>query len=150
MVEADKGDSLLITGAIVLTFDEKREIIDDGAIAIKGDRIVAVGLSKDLRRRFPEMETLDATGKAVMPGFINSHTDAVLMVLRGTVEDMSGDAIFGYMTPISFAMTDTQRRALAASVAWRPSVPVRRQWWNLFASSLAMPRVWSRPACDYG
>ena len=113
MADEDAGDSLLITGATVLTLDDKREIIDNGAIAIKGDRIAGVGLSNDLRRRFPEMETLDATGKAVMPGFINSHTHAVLLVLRGTVEDMSGDAIFGYMTPISFAMSDTERRALA-------------------------------------
>jgi 5-methylthioadenosine/S-adenosylhomocysteine deaminase len=113
MADEDERNSLLITGAMVLTLDDNREIIDNGAVAIKSDRIVAVGLSGDLRRRFPEMETLDATGKAVMPGFINSHTHAVLLVLRGTVEDMSGDAIFGYMTPISFAMTSDERRALA-------------------------------------
>jgi len=106
-------DRLLITGATVLTHNDNRKIIDDGAVAIEGDRIIAVGPSDDLRQRFPDMETLDASGKAVMPGFINSHTHTVLMVLRGTVEDMTGDAIFGYMTPISFAMTDSERRALA-------------------------------------
>jgi 5-methylthioadenosine/S-adenosylhomocysteine deaminase len=104
---------LLITNATLLTLDDNRTIIDNGAVAIDGDRIVGVGPGDDLRRRFPDMEPLDATGKAVMPGFINSHTHAVLLVLRGTVEDMSGDAIFGYMTPISFAMTDAERRALA-------------------------------------
>ena len=34
-------------------------------------------------------------------------------MLRGTVEDMAGDAIFGYMTPISFAMTPGERAAIA-------------------------------------
>ncbi len=113
MANGDKQDSLLITGGTVLTLNSAHEIINDGAVAVQGDRIAAVGSSKDLRNRFPEMETMDASGKAVMPGLINSHTHAVLLVLRGTVEDMSGDAIFGYMTPISFAMTDGERRALA-------------------------------------
>lgn len=113
MADEDEQSSLLITGATILTLNANREIIDNGAVAIKGDRIVDAGKTDDLRSRFPEMETLDATGKAVIPGLINSHTHAVLLVLRGTVEDMSGDAIFNYMTPISFAMTDSERRALA-------------------------------------
>lgn len=113
MTATAEPNALLITGATVLTLDDGRTIIENGAVAIEGDHITAVGASDDLRQRFPDMETLDATGKAVMPGFINSHTHAVLLVLRGTVEDMSGDAIFGYMTPISFAMTSDERRALA-------------------------------------
>jgi len=106
-------DDILITGATVLTLDDERSIIDDGAVAIQGDRIAAVGTSNGLRQQYPDLEVMDARGKAILPGFINSHTHAVLLVLRGTVEDMSGDAIFGYMTPISFAMTDGERRALA-------------------------------------
>lgn len=109
----EKQDDVLIAGATVLTLDADRQVIPNGAVAVTGGRIAAVGGSEDLRGRFPEMETLDASGKAVLPGFINSHTHAVLLVLRGTVEDMSGDAIFGYMTPISFAMTDGERSALA-------------------------------------
>jgi 5-methylthioadenosine/S-adenosylhomocysteine deaminase len=106
-------NGLLITGATVLTLNQDRDLVDDGAVAIAGDRIAAVGASAELRQRFPEYDVMDATGKAVLPGFINSHTHAVLLVLRGTVEDMTGDAIFGYMTPISFAMTDDERRAVA-------------------------------------
>jgi 5-methylthioadenosine/S-adenosylhomocysteine deaminase len=113
MVTEVEPNNVLITNATVLTLDDDYTIIDNGAVAIEGDRITAVGAGDDLRRRFPDMETLDATGKAVMPGLINSHTHTVLLVLRGTVEDMSGDAIFGFMTPISFAMTDAERRALA-------------------------------------
>ncbi len=109
----DQQSGLLMTSATVLTLDDNHRIINDGAVAVQGDRIVAVGDTDDLRQRFPQFETIDARGKAIMPGLINSHTHTVLLVLRGTVEDMSGDAIFGYMTPISFAMTDAERRALA-------------------------------------
>lgn len=109
----DQQSGLLMTSATVLTLDDNHRIINDGAVAVQGDRIVAVGDTDDLRQRFPQFETIDARGKAILPGLINSHTHTVLLVLRGTVEDMSGDAIFGYMTPISFAMTDAERRALA-------------------------------------
>ena len=113
MVDDEQQNRLLITGAAVLTLNKSHDIINDGAVAIEGNQIIAVGESAEMYERFPDMQTMDAKGKAVMPGLINSHTHAVLLVLRGTVEDMTGDAIFGYMTPISFAMTDDERRAIA-------------------------------------
>ena len=106
-------DGLLISGATVLTCNERGDVLEEGAVAVQGDRIIAVGAAGDLAGRFAGMPVMRAHGKALMPGFINSHTHGVLLVLRGTVEDMAGDAIFGYMTPISFAMTDGERRAIA-------------------------------------
>lgn len=111
--DRDAAAGLLFKNATVCTLDARRRIIDGGAVAVRRDRIVAVGTTADLVRQFPGMPSFDATGKAVLPGFINSHTHTVLLVLRGTVEDMEGDAIFGYMTPISFAMTPDERVALA-------------------------------------
>ena len=64
MTATAEPNALLITGATVLTLDDGRTIIENGAVAIKGDRITAVGASDDLRQRFPDMEILDATGKA--------------------------------------------------------------------------------------
>ena len=110
---ANNPPDILITGASVVTLDDTLGTIEDGAVAVKDGRIAAVGPAAELACAHPELATLDARGKAVLPGFINSHTHAVLLVLRGTVEDMSGDAVFGYMTPISFAMTPEERRALA-------------------------------------
>ena len=104
---------VLATGATVVTLDDELGTLEDGAVAVRGGRIAAVGPSADLARDHPDLEVLDARGKAVLPGFINSHTHTVLLVLRGTVEDMAGDAIFGYMTPISFAMTPEERAAIA-------------------------------------
>ncbi len=102
----------IITGATVVTLEGGDGIIEDGAVAVRGGRIAGVGPSKTLARANPDLAVIDGRGKAVLPGLMNSHTHCVLLVLRGTVEDMSGDAIFGYMTPISFAMTDDERRAL--------------------------------------
>ena len=104
---------VLVTGATVVTLDDELGTLEDGAVAVRDGRIAAVGPSADLARDHPDLEVLHARGKAVLPGFINSHTHTVLLVLRGTVEDMAGDAIFGYMTPISFAMTPEERAAIA-------------------------------------
>lgn len=108
----DKTD-WIITDTTVIPLEDGDTAIDNAAIAVENGVISAVGPSADVESRYPGLERIDGRGKVVLPGFINSHTHAVLLVLRGTVEDMSGDAIFGYMTPISFAMNDDERRALA-------------------------------------
>ncbi len=111
------GDALdrvtLIAGARVLTCDRARTEIADGAVAVAGTRILAVGPTARLVRDHPRARMIPASGKAAVPGFNNSHAHAVLLVLRGTVEDMWGDAIFGCMTPISLAMLPDERAALA-------------------------------------
>jgi len=52
-------------------------IIEDGAVAINGDQIVETGISKDLLARYPDCEALDASGRVVMPGFVDPHTHLV-------------------------------------------------------------------------
>jgi imidazolonepropionase len=52
-------------------------LIEDGAIAWEGERILAVGPSSRLRREFAEARQLDLTGQVVMPGFVDPHTHAV-------------------------------------------------------------------------
>lgn len=66
----------------------KRDLtIPDGAIAIEGDRIVAVGESADVKKRFKPDRTIDARGKAVLPGLINTHTHLVGAFNKATTED---------------------------------------------------------------
>ena len=104
---------VLVAGATVVTLDDRLGTLEDGAVAVRDGRIAGVGPSADLAREYSDLEVIDGRGKAVLPGFVNSHTHTVLLVLRGTVEDMAGDAIFGYMTPMSFAMTPGERAAVA-------------------------------------
>ena len=104
----------LIENAVVITCDAEGTVIEDGAVAVRGKKIEDVGASGEMRRKYESLDRIDASGRAIMPGFVNAHTHSVLTVLRGTVEDMGGDAIYGYMSPISFAMTDEDRRAMNA------------------------------------
>ncbi|KZD04124.1 amidohydrolase family protein [Oceanibaculum pacificum] len=103
----------LFENAMVVTCDEERRILHDTSVAVSGGKVAAIGARDALRQAYPQAERIDMTRKALLPGFINSHTHTVLTVLRGTVEDMEGDAVYGFMTPISFAMTPGERAAMA-------------------------------------
>lgn len=103
---------LLITDTVVVTCDDERRILDRGAVAVRGNRIAAVGPSAELERRFPDLERFPGRGLAVLPGFINAHTHTGLTVLRGTVEDWAGNAVYGYMSPVSYEMSDAERAVM--------------------------------------
>ena len=77
----------LITQGLVLTLDGENTVIEDGALALSGSGIVAVGPSADLTSRYVADEVLDATGQIVMPGLINAHTHNGMTLYRGLVDD---------------------------------------------------------------
>ena len=105
---------LLITNALVATNNAERTILEHAAIAIKGARIAAIGPTAALEAQFPTLERFPATGLAVFPGFINAHTHTVLTALRGAVEDWDGNAVYSYMSPVSYAMSGHERAVMAA------------------------------------
>jgi imidazolonepropionase len=52
-------------------------ILQDGAVLFRDEKIVAVGSSRELRAAYPDEPVLDASGKVVMPGFVDPHTHAI-------------------------------------------------------------------------
>jgi len=68
--------NLLITGGTVITMDSARRVLEDGAVAIRRDRIIAVGPSRELTARFTARQTIDAHRTVVMPGLIDGHGHA--------------------------------------------------------------------------
>lgn len=73
---------LLLTGGVVLTMDASNRVIEDGAVAVKGDRIVAVGASEDVAREHEAIRTIDARRHAILPGLIDTHGHAGHAVAR--------------------------------------------------------------------
>ncbi|MGC8911627.1 MAG: amidohydrolase [Nitrososphaeria archaeon] len=76
--------NLLVDGGIVVS----DKVIFDGAVAVEGNRIVAVGDSSELRKRFQGFERVNARGCAVIPGLVNTHTHAAMTIFRGYAEDL--------------------------------------------------------------
>ncbi len=81
--------TIVIHGATVATVDADDTVIYDGAVAVAGDRILSVGQSGEVLARYPQAEKIDATGKAIMPGFANVHTHLHMTLARGIYEDLS-------------------------------------------------------------
>jgi len=95
----EKAD-LLISGGTVVTMDASRAILDDGAVAVKGDTIVAVGPRSELEARYAAKQTIDARGGLVLPGFINGHTHVPMTLFRGLHDDVTlNDWLYKYIFP---------------------------------------------------
>jgi len=80
---------LLISGGTVVTMDAHRRILEDGAVLVRDTAILAVGPRKDLEERYPAARRIDARGQIVLPGFINGHTHAPMVLLRGLANDLT-------------------------------------------------------------
>jgi 5-methylthioadenosine/S-adenosylhomocysteine deaminase len=81
--------SLIITNGIVITVDGSRRVLNPGAVAINGRDIVAVDTPAVIAGRYKAAQTIDASGKVVMPGLINTHTHAAMVMFRGLGNDLA-------------------------------------------------------------
>ncbi len=78
---------VLVTHGCVLTLDGARTIYADGAVAIQGRDIVAVGRSRDVAARFAPTRTIDAGGAIVHPGFVEGHYHTTMHLTRAAITD---------------------------------------------------------------
>src|SRR5262245_27014003 len=74
---------LLLRGATLVTGDA---VVPDGWLAVRGDRIAALGSAKDPAPRAAQM--LELAGHVVTPGFVNLHTHSALTMVRGVAADL--------------------------------------------------------------
>jgi atrazine chlorohydrolase/5-methylthioadenosine/S-adenosylhomocysteine deaminase len=107
----------LVTNGRVLTQNADRTVLEDGAVAIEGDRIIAVGPTEDLTDDYDPDHRIDAEGGAVIPGLVNPHTHVSDILLRGSfAEDRDLlDWLYNVKRPGTLAM-DPDDHALAATL----------------------------------
>ena len=74
---------LLVTNGRLITRDAAHPYFEDGAVAIDGTAIAAVGEAAALKARYPDAEVVDAKGGVIMPGLINAHTHIYSGLARG-------------------------------------------------------------------
>src|SRR6266404_6322631 len=82
---------LVIAGGTVVTMDADRRILEDGAVAVKGDQIVGIGKRAEIEAKYTAATHIDAAGHLVLPGFINGHTHVPMTLLRGLKDDVTLD-----------------------------------------------------------
>ena len=74
---------LLVTNGRLITRDAAQPYFEDGAVAIDGTAIAAVGEAAALKARYPDAEVVDEKGGVIMPGLINAHTHIYSGLARG-------------------------------------------------------------------
>jgi len=79
---------LVVRYGTVVTVDPGRRVIAHGAVAVDGGRIAAVGTEAAVDAQFRGQEVLDAAGGIVMPGLVNAHTHAAMVLFRGVADDL--------------------------------------------------------------
>ena len=95
-----KVDTILAHGMLV-TMDDAFTLIDDGALAITGETITAIGSSDEILRDYSADRIVDCHNCAIIPGLINSHTHVPMTLLRGLADDLRLDVwLMGYMMPV--------------------------------------------------
>jgi 5-methylthioadenosine/S-adenosylhomocysteine deaminase len=80
---------LLISGGTIVTMDAERHVYDPGAIAVRGDSIVAIGPRAEIEAQYAATRRINAAGNLVMPGLINGHTHVPMTLLRGIANDLN-------------------------------------------------------------
>jgi 5-methylthioadenosine/S-adenosylhomocysteine deaminase len=105
--EMQECDLLVSNGLLVDAVDGVRE---DHALAVKGNRIVAVDGSAAVAARFRARRRLDARDRIVMPGLVNAHTHASATLFRGYAPDVAGRSFFQRMWRIEALLTDEDVR----------------------------------------
>lgn len=80
---------LIIYNATVVTMDATSRVIPRGAVAIRGNSIAAVDTAEAIASLYVGKETLDAGGHIVLPGLINTHTHAPMVLYRGLADDLA-------------------------------------------------------------
>ncbi len=100
---------MLIVGGTVVTMNKDRDVIENGTIAIKDGEIMAIGTPGIMNRNFRGRTVINAAGKAVIPGLINTHTHVPMSLFRGISDDLDlNDWLTKYIFPAEAKNVDEQ------------------------------------------
>ena len=78
----------IIKADYLLTMEGDLSVINNGAVAVHGDTIAAVGTYDDIRQSYTSDNIIDGKDKVLMPGLINTHTHAAMVYFRGLADDL--------------------------------------------------------------
>ncbi len=85
---ADSADSIW-SAKYVITMDAQRRVIENGAVAVTGDRIVAIGTKAEIDAKYQAKQRFDRPETILAPGLINTHTHAAMSLFRGIADDLN-------------------------------------------------------------
>jgi len=108
----------VLRGGLVVTMNESREILSPGAVALKGEQIVAVGPVDVIDTTVTAEGVINCSDHIVMPGLVNTHTHMPMSLLRGLADDLRLDVwLYGYILPVEKVFVNPEFCFLGASLS---------------------------------
>ena len=86
---APRAVGLILTGGTVITIDAAHRVIPHGAVAVDGTDIVAVDTADAVAAGYSSRDVVDTTGDIVLPGLVNTHGHAPMVLYRGLADDLA-------------------------------------------------------------
>ncbi len=109
---------LIVYGDQVMSMTPDSAPIINGAVAIDGGSIVAIGEANDIDARYRAAQSVAGTGRVVMPGLINGHTHAAMSLLRGIADDLElMEWLTNYIFPTEVALVDAEFVSIGTRLA---------------------------------
>ncbi len=103
----EKTDLLLKDINWLITMNGDRQIIKNGALAIRGDRIIDIGKSNILSGNYSARIEIDCRDKVAVPGLIDAHVHSAFQMSRGLADEVGEQAfLFERMYPYEGCMDD--------------------------------------------
>ncbi len=79
----------IVSARYVVTVNPQFQIIENGAVAVRGNLIAAVGPRAEIERQYKAKQRVDRANAILMPGLIDTHTHAAMSLLRGIADDLT-------------------------------------------------------------
>jgi len=114
---------LVVLGGDIITMSADRRVLRAGAIAIRGGKIAWMGTSTEGRQRFEATRTIDADGRIVLPGLVDTHFHTAQQLLRGKITELSRHRQLklpiwrNYLIPFESVLTE-EDMYLSAEIAY--------------------------------
>lgn len=137
-----QADVLVLNGTVV-TMDAQRRILKDHGIAVKDGRIAEILPSGELAGKYTAEKTIDAGGKFVYPGFINTHNHLFQMLLKGLGKDQGLIRWLDDCIIANYRHIDKENIYWAALVGCIDQIRTGVTTWT--SSMPTAPRAWPTP-----
>lgn len=79
---------LFLYGDYLVTMTDAPVVIQDGVVAVTGNKIVAVGKRQEIEKAYQANRFIQGKGRILMPGLINGHTHSAMTLFRGMADDL--------------------------------------------------------------
>ncbi|MCL5985368.1 MAG: amidohydrolase family protein [Actinobacteria bacterium] len=97
--------SYIIKNALIVTVNNRNEIIDEGSIVVEGQKIKAIGKASEIASKYSTEKQIDALGMVAMPGLINGHIHTITSLYKGTMVGFGFEKTAGEDTALAFRAT---------------------------------------------